>query len=71
MCKCCQMGISAALRWLVFEAEREFTHRMARKRKLEHYYKVVRAVKHSWGLCPECDQRLRVGELENGHSRQV
>jgi hypothetical protein len=39
--------------------EKDFVRLMELKGKLSDYRKVLREIKYTWGLCPECDQKLR------------
>ena len=58
-CTCLEMGINADLRYRVFDAERKFLARLARKGMLARYAEGVIRYRHTWGLCPKCDWELR------------
>ena len=60
-CTCLQLHIAPALRGSVRQAQFEFLDAVARRggqRALAEYCQILR-YKHTWGLCPACDRRLR------------
>jgi hypothetical protein len=60
-CTCLELAISPALRDSVRQAQFEFLEAVACRggqRALAEYCQILR-YKHTWGLCPACDRRLR------------
>jgi len=60
-CTCLQLAISPALRDSVRQAQFEFLESVAHRggqTALAEYGRILR-YKHTWGLCPACDDRLR------------
>jgi hypothetical protein len=64
MCSCLQLRVNASLRYEIIRTEYEFIRLMELRGKLGDYRKVLHEVKYTWGLCPECDQKLRAFALE-------
>jgi hypothetical protein len=64
MCSCLQLRVNASLRYEIIRIERDFVKLMELKGKLSDYRKVLHEVKYTWGLCPECDQKLRASLFE-------
>jgi len=59
MCECRKYRVTSRVRSQVILAENEFIDQLRTQFEKRSYAIAVLMLKHTWGLCPECDRSLR------------
>ena len=59
MCECRKHRVTSRVRSQVILAENEFIDQLRTQFEKRSYAIAVLMLKHTWGLCPECDRSLR------------
>jgi hypothetical protein len=59
MCECRKYGVTSQLRNQVILTENEFIDQLRTQFERRNYAIAVLMLRHTWGLCPECDRSLK------------